>query len=224
VKRLAATLLVIAGTVISVATAVAADPQEEKRRISAADNALAKRGLVVRSWLGTGWTRTAPSPESDADLDCPAFRNLDFSRFTITGEAESAFKHPSGTTLESGVTLFASRADAVGDFKLGLQPSLASCLRSMVLEEMRKDADEGVTFGVTVRKVAGLRAGERSLALRIVVQVKMPGRPAVPVYMDFVVFQKGRAHGSLIVMSVAKPTTGLGLLARAMASHIGPTA
>lgn len=217
-KRLVTSLLVLAVALAAVATAGAADPREERRQLTAADNTQARRGVVVRSWLGPGWTKTAPSADTDDDFTCPGY-NPDFSRFTITGEAESAFKHPSGASLASGVSVFPTRTQALGDFRLGAKPQLAGCLRTFLVNMFKSD-DSGATYSVTARVVPAARVGERSIAFRVVVQVKVAGRPAIPLYGDFHVFQKGRSQGFLFFMGIMKPVTGQVPLARAMAARM----
>jgi hypothetical protein len=223
VKRLGVSLVAVAA-LVSATTALAADPRDEKERLNAADNALAKRAVVVRGWLPAGWSRSAPSPDSGSDnFRCPGF-NPDFSRFTITGEAGSAFKHPSGAAIASDVAVFQTRAQAVADFRLSLAPGLARCMRTTLLNEFRKeDYAKGLDVSVSVRMTSPPRIGERSEGMRVAVRMSpkkgVAGR-TVTLIMDALAFQKGRSFAFLTYMSASGPVTAQVPVARAMAARM----
>jgi hypothetical protein len=222
VKRLGV-LLVIALTLVYAAAALAANPRAEKERLTAADNALAKRAVVVSGWLAPGWTRTTPSPDSDEDFSCPGY-NPDFSAFTITGKAKSAFKHPSGAELDSEVAVFRTRAQAVADFRLTMTPGLARCMRTALLEEIRKSGDAaGVDVSITSRMTTPPRMGERSSGFSLVIRMKPVNGPAgrsVTLYMDALVVQRGRSIGFLLFSGLSNRVTDQVPLARAMAARM----
>jgi hypothetical protein len=222
VKRLVAPLVLVVA-LASTATALAADPRAEKERLTAADNALAKRAVFVREWLPPGWTATKPTADSDVDYNCPGY-NPDFSALTITGKAKSAFKHLSGAEVESEVAVFKSRAQAVADFRLGMKPGLMRCVRSFLLRELAKSGNAGkLDLTVSARMTSPPRIGEQSGGFRVVLSMKpanSPAATAVKFYMDVLVVQKGRSMAFAFFSSLAKPVAGQLPLARAMAARM----
>ena len=220
-KRLGVSLVIVVA-LVSAAAAPAADPRAEKERLTAADNARAKRGVVVRAWLPPGWTRTAPTPDGDEDYDCPGY-DPDFSAFTITGKAKSAFKHPSGSELESEVAVFKSRAQASADFRLTMKPGLVSCMRTVMLDEIRKSDQAGqLDVSISARMTSPPRIGERSSGFRVVVRMRPANGAAAPVTLtvDGLAVQKGRSIGFVMFTAFAKPFAGQVAVARAMAARM----
>ena len=221
-KRLGVSLVVLATALVPVAAASARghDLKPERVRLTAADNALAKRGVVVPAWLPAGWKRSAPSPSSDETIVCKEYE-ADLSRFTITGNAKSAFEHPSGVKVDSEVEVFASQAQATADLRVQTDIRFARCFRALLLGQFSKSLGPGASVTVTAARATAPPAGERSGAFRLVVTASRGGVTVVKVYIDLVMFQKGRSLGYLSFLSVDKPVSGLAApLARGMASRL----
>jgi hypothetical protein len=209
----AAALAVLAATALA-----ATDPRAEKERLNPTDTALAKRANLKAADLDPAWRRIAV-PDSDAEsFTCPGF-DPDFSAFTITGRAESAFDRGAGGSILSVVEVFATERQAIGDFRAGTRPALARCLRDAA-EQGFKAGGPGVTAVVISSKVvAAPRVGERRFAVRLVARVTVGGR-SLPLVMDVAVFQRGRSIAALMFTGLAERVSGQAPLVRLVASRM----
>jgi hypothetical protein len=213
VGRLASLALVLVFALALAATA-SAGPRDEKERLTNADMALARHALVRQSDLVPGWT--ALNVPLSHGPRCRGY-NPDFSRFTVTGRAGSGFTHGSGTAIASAVELYASAAQASGDFALGSQPGFLSCFSSKLARQFAKS---GVAVSVaSQRSNRSPRVGARSLSWHIVFRLTVAGR-SVPYYVDLYAFQVNRAIGSLSFQSLSKPVPRQIALARLVASRL----
>ncbi len=216
VRRPLAVLLVLALAGVLAAVAVAKDPRREQERLRPADMALAGRVAVRGTDLPAGWLQTAVPPDNGT-MRCPGF-NPDFSRFTITGRSRSAFGASGGSSVLSLVEVYASRAQAVGDFRLGAQPALARCLRSSFEEAVPAGTD--VKLRVRSSRVQPLGGvGENGAVFRLVASVSS-GNVSVPLYLDALVFQRGRTITALMFTSAMDRVPGQLVLARAVARRM----
>jgi hypothetical protein len=194
------------------AAASARDPRAEQLHLNARDNRAARAALITANDLQPDWQRIANSSD-DSVPSCPGYRP-DFSRFTITGKAEAEYKSSAGGVLESHVEVYKSHADATGDYRLGSKPQVASCLARTI--EQQPTGDPTVKLKtVSAKHVAAPRFGERAAPYRIVLRISGPSG-SVPVYVDAIVFQRGRTLALLLTMGVAKPITNAETLARRM--------
>ena len=207
-------VLALAGAFASVATAK--DPRREQERLTPADMALASRVSVRATDLTRGWTQTAVPPDNSS-MTCPGF-DPDFSRFTITGKSRTAFASTGGRSVVSLVEVYASRAQAVGDFRLGAQPALARCLRTTLEDAVPAGAD--VTLRVRSSRMQPLGGvGENGAAFRLVASVSS-GNVSLPLYLDALVFQRGRTVTALLFTSAMERVPGQLALARAVARRM----
>ena len=215
-RRTLAVLLTLALAGAFAAVAAAKDPRREQERLRPADMALAGRVSVRSSDLAPGWTQTAVPPDSGT-MRCPGF-NPDFSRFTITGKSRSAFAASGGSSVLSLVEVYASRGQAVGDFRLGAQPALARCLRSTFEEAVPAGTD--VKLRVRSSRMQPLGGvGENGAVFRLVASVSS-GNVSVPLYLDALVFQRGRTITALMFTSAMDRVPGQLALARAVARRM----
>lgn len=186
------------------AVALGGPPRLEQKRLRPADMALAKRVTVRSSDLAPGWVRRVPTPFPEEPPSCPG-ADLDFSAFTITGRAQSTFVRRNAG-IESLVEVFASRHDAVGDFRKGSTPRLLRCVGA----ELRK---QGVK--VESMKVRGRPSvGERTLAFRIVMATA-----GARLYMDVLGIQRGRTLVGLYFTGT-KPVPRQLAVARSVAARM----
>ena len=140
-------------------------------------------------------------------MSCPGF-DPDFSRFTITGKSRSAFSSTGGRSVVSLVEVYASRAQAVGDFRLGAQPALARCLRTTLQDAV--PAGTNLTLRVRTSRMQPLGGvGENS-----------SGNVSLPLYLDALVFQRGRTITALMFTSAMERVPGQLALARAVARRM----
>ena len=211
VRRLAPTAVALLALAF-VAAASARDPRAEKLQLNAHDNRAARAALIASADLSTGWTRvTSSSP--DVVPSCPGYRP-DFSRFTVTGKAAAHYKASSGSTVISSVEIYASPAQATADYRLGTKPQVPSCLASTFEQEPTGDPTVHVK-ALSAKAVTAPRMGDRSARYKIVVRVTGPAG-SVPLYVDAIVFQKGRTIALLMATGVARPITDGEMLARTM--------
>ena len=219
-KRLAVSVLA-AGLALAVAVAgvfAATDPRAEKERLNRADTALAKRANLKESDLDPAWSRIAVPAEDDESFTCPGF-DPDFSAFTITGKATSAFVRGTAGSILSAIEVYATERQAIGDFRTGARPPLARCLRSAT-EEGFKRAGGGVAGRVISSKVvAAPRVGDRRFAVRLEAEVTAGGR-VLPLVVDVVVIQRGRSIAALMFSGFAERISGQAAIARTISARM----
>jgi hypothetical protein len=198
-----------------VSAGIARDPRSEQVRLTAADIALAERIALKAGDLGAGWTKR-PFPAGEGRMQCPEF-NPNFSAFTITGKAGTAFSDRSSAQVISAVEVYKSRQQAIGDFKLGARPQFLKCLR----RDLNRQFDaSGLPIKVTsARVVAAPSVGENRIAYRVVAGVNT-GATKANIYADIVAFQRGRSVALLSFMSPFKPYPREAKVAAAVASRM----
>jgi len=212
VRRAALSVLVVTALLMA-AAANAGLLRPEQKQLRAADNALAKRTVVRASDLASGWARKPSSKSSEPKLDCPGV-DLDFSRFTITGTAQSTFTL-AGAAIESSVEVYESRRDAAGDFRKGSSSAALGCFARELDKEARKDGRSQV---VAARSLGKRRVGDEAMAYRILLSFKTARGP-MPVYLDLVAVRRGRTLVTLAFTAARAPIKGQVSLARAVAAR-----
>jgi hypothetical protein len=197
--------LLAAAAVVASAPAAAGDGHRERERLTARDMTRAST-VALRP----------PVPAGSGDTRCAGF-DPDFSHLTITGKARTAFANASGESIVSLVEVYASKRQAVEDFTLGAKPAVARCLRT-TLERAVPAA--GVELRVRSSRMQSLPGvGERSAAFRLVADVSA-GTVAVPLYLDALVFQRGRTVTALLFTSVRTRLPGQLKLATTVAGRM----
>jgi hypothetical protein len=216
VPRRALSLVLLVALALCVArAALARDPRAEQVRLNHADVALAKRVVVKPGDLGAGWTKKPLPAGGDETIQCPELK-ADFSKFTITGKARSAFA-AGATQVVSSVEVYKSRADAVGDFRAGAKPQFVACLRRDIENEL---GSSGLPIRITsARVVSAPRVGENRVAYRVVARVDTGAAPA-NIYADVVAFQRGRSIAAVSFMSAYKPYARQAKVATAVAARM----
>ena len=212
-RRLLAAVVLVA-SLAAVASGSARDPRLEQVRLNAADNALARRIAVQPADVGAGWRRTT-IPKAEQRLTCPGFRP-DFSRFTITGKATTGFAQRTGAAVVSAVEVYESRADAVGDFRMGAKPAVARCLKLEIDRQFRAAAVPGRVL--SARVVPAPRVGERRLAIRLVATLEAGAN--LRLYVDVVAVQRGRSIAAVFFTAPTKPLRGQSRIVAAVASRM----
>lgn len=211
-RRLALVLVSLLALTLA-ASAWARDPHDERKQLRPADMKLARAAIIRGADMQSDWKLYKLS-DSDDDTKCPGW-DPDVSRFVITGEAESGFKHPSGARLMFGVDVFSSAAHAVGDFRAGARPQFARCMRYLFEHEIDEPGDGVSIRVVSSRVVPAPRVGQRSFRVQVGAMVTGTAR-SVPMYMDFIVFQQDRRMAFVMGFSVAQPIRDTATFAQAM--------
>jgi hypothetical protein len=212
VRRIAALATLVA--LVFTAVAAAGPPRLEQKRLRAADMAFAKQVALRRSDLGSGWTRRAATGQTEQLPQCPG-ADLDFSAFTITGQARSAFGKGQAS-VQSFVEVFKSRRDAVGDFRKATAPKVVACFGP---ELERQGRQQGLDLRVLSARTAGRPAvGERAFAVRFVMSVAA-GAQSVRLHMDVLGVQRGRSAVTLFFAGTS-PVGGQVAVARSVAARM----
>jgi hypothetical protein len=212
VRRTAALATLVA--LVFTAVAVAGPPRLEQKRLRAADVALAKRVTLKGSDFAPGWTRRAATGQTEQLPQCPG-ADLDFSAFTITGQARSAFGKGQAS-VQSLVEVFKSRRDAAGDFRKATAPKVVACLGP---ELERQGRQQGLDLRVLSARTAGRPAvGERAFAVRFVMSVAAAAQ-SVRLHMDVLGVQRGRSAVTLFFAGTS-PVGGQLAVARSVAARM----
>ena len=193
------------------------DPRLEKLQLRATDVALAKRVTLRQRDVGASWGAIRIPKSSGERLVCPGF-NPDFSRFTISGKASSGFMRSGGASIFSSVEVYESRADAIGDFRVGAKPIVATCLKRSLERELEASALVEVSFpfaGV----VAAPGVGDKKIAYRIVARLEAASTQ-LDVYLDVVVVQRGRSIAALFFTGPKQPLPGQAQIASSVAARM----
>jgi hypothetical protein len=214
VPRTAAFVALAAAGLLAATTALAGPPRLEQKRLRPADVSLAKRVTVRSADLPAGWARRATSPQPPQLPRCPG-ADLDFSAFTITGQARSTFARGEAI-VQSFVEVFRTRRDAVGDFRKATAPKVVACLGPELERQGRR---QGLDLRiVSSRPVTRLAVGERAFAKRFVMSVAAGGG-RVRLYMDVLGLQRGRSVVSLFFTGTT-PVPGPLAVARSVAGRM----
>jgi hypothetical protein len=196
--------------------ALAAPGSRERRAITAADQAWARRINLTLRDLPAGFRQGDLQPSNSGGLTCADF-TPDLSRFTITGEASSRqFLTAAGTSIFSASEIFRTTADERGDWALTARREALTCLR----QELQKAVGTAAKVAATVRPAP--RLGERSISFRTTLAVAANGVKAT-FWLDVLGVARGRGDATLVAMSVRTPPSAAleqSLLAK-LASRLG---
>jgi hypothetical protein len=213
-------LACLALALVVAAPAAARNPRLEHLALRPADMASARNAVLRAADLGSGWTGTVENARDDSAPDC-AFQ--DYSKFTITGQAQTRFSQQ-GASVVSRVEVYKSRADALGDFGVDTQPRTALCEGRAIRDGFAKQAAKGMTVTLTsAKRLAAPQVGERSVAFRIVLTITQQAR-SLKLYIDLIGFVRDRAAASVVVVAPAKPAKGAVSLARVMDARLSRAA
>jgi hypothetical protein len=209
-------VLVVLAAASCVAAASARDPRAEKLKLNATDTKAARGSLLALADLPVGWQHDKASGSSSVPR-CAGY-SPDLSHFTITGKAESDFKLPAGAWVTSEAEVYATPAEATGDFKAGAKPQLATCLAKLL--EQQGSGTAGVKVKVqSARMVAAPHIGERTARYKLAVLLSSSTSSAT-LAMDFIVFEKNRTLGTIGTSAVAQAPLDGAALARTMLARV----
>ncbi len=196
--RIAVATLALLTAALASSAAGATDPRSETVRLRPADVALAKRAVLQQSDVGPDWIRV-PGVKGESQFECDSF-NPDFSAFTITGQAYASYRIESdagGNQIDSTVAVFPSRAQAVGDFRLGAKPPLADCLAAEMRRTFRRYPAGIEGRLLSAKMVTAPKLGEHAAAYAMTAELKGNG-VSLRVYVDVLVVQRGRSMAALV--------------------------
>jgi hypothetical protein len=213
VKRLAP--LTLALFVLPSVALATGGSNDETERLNAADMTLAKRATVHKSDLAPGWRLVRSGPPKSSDEPCTSF-DPDLSAFVLTGKHETTFAlNSAGAQIVSDVGVFRHVRDAAGDFKASAKPGFLGCLRTAVLQGLRKAHLRGRI--TSSRMSTTPRVGAESVSYRVVATVYPTNSlPRFRMYADVLAFRQGRSQAVLLLMAPLTPVRGQVALARSV--------
>jgi hypothetical protein len=213
VKRLAP--LTLALFVLPSVALATGGSNDETERLNAADMTLAKRATVHKSDLAPGWRLVRSGPPKSSDEPCTSF-DPDLSAFVLTGKHETTFAlNSAGAQIVSDVGVFRHVRDAAGDFKASAKPGFLRCLRTAVLQGLRKANFRGRI--TSSRMSTTPRVGAESVSYRVVATVyPTKSVPRFTMYSDVLAFRQGRSQAVLLFMAPLTPVRGQVALARSV--------
>jgi hypothetical protein len=189
----------LTAAVITSTAAAAGNP--EKRAITPADQAWAKRINLSLRDVPTDFVQGQQQPSGTGTLTCASF-GPDLSAFTITGQASShSFSRPDGTSLFSAAEVFRTAADERGDWQRSARREALPCVAHM-LERLSRN---GVRLKVTSSALRPApRLGDRSISFRIAATISANGS-SVKAWFDILAVSRGRSDATLAVVSFWAP-------------------
>ena len=192
-------------------------PHAEKLQLTKAGKKLAQQAVLRRSDIGPDWTAIA-LPSGNSNLSCPNF-DPDLSGFTINGKASSSFVQSGLAQVSSSTEVYASQAQAAGDFRAGARPELAQCLRYAIQNEFSKSASGTKATVLSSRMVRAPRVGERSAAYRVILELQA-NKLVFKAYSDFLVIQRGRTIAALGFTGIDTPVPSQTFYGRIVAGRM----
>jgi hypothetical protein len=194
-------VIVLVAAAVLTGTAAAAAGAPEKRAITPADQAWAKRINLSLQDVPTDFVQGAAQPSGAGGFTCASFAP-DLSGFTITGQASShSFSRPDGTSLFSAAEVFRTSADERGDWQRSARRAALPCLAHM-LERLSRN---GVRLKVTSSTLRpSPRLGDRSISFRLAATISSNGA-SVKTWFDILAVARGRADATLAVISFWAP-------------------
>lgn len=184
-------LLAVLGALVLAGTAAARTGDHNQVKLTAADQAAAKRTVLRIADLGGSWTGGFVKPDLNDALVCANYHPKQ-SDLVVTGAAESKFS-VTGAQLDSVAQVFRSAAMVNTDWQRSvLNAQLLSCIRETLAGNL--SATEKI---VSVGRVAfpeghGIHARE----YRVVLNEAANGTTVQGV-VDLIVFSRGRSELSL---------------------------
>jgi hypothetical protein len=212
-RRLA--LPVLVAVLLPVGAWAAGNPHAEKMHPTKPGKKLATRAVLRGSDLGPDWTQL-PAPPDNSNFTCPGF-DPDLSAYTVNGKATSLYVQNALSQIGSSADVYASHAQAVGDFKAGAKPQLASCLSAVTNDAFRKNKVNAHV--VSSRMVQAPRLGERSAAYHMVSRVRAGGI-SMSAYSDLLVIQRGRTIAVLVFTGIDTPIPSQAFYGRIVAARM----
>jgi len=219
-RRRLALVLVVALAVPALALAADTDP---KRQINAADQRKASSIVLKRSDFVAGWRKTASTPDTGSDYDCPGY-SPDQSDLTLTGDVQADFVAAQGfPTISSTANVYKTRGQAATAWARSDKPALAPCAAKVLKQEIEKDGGK-VTIG-RAGKIAFPKLAPRTSAYRISFKVAMTNAgqtSTVPFTVHLVVLGHGRGDVTLLTFALGDgiPQAELRAFAKLTASRL----
>jgi hypothetical protein len=212
-------LLAFAAALVLVAGASARNPRLERLALNPTDVQFASSALLRAADLGSGWAPHPSKPDESSPPDCAM---QDYSKFTITGQAQSQFTKL-GASVLSRVEIYKSHRQALDDFAVDERPGTAGCEGAAVRKQVAKGAAGIKVTLVSAKQLPPPQVGERSVAFRIVLNLRHSGKD-LRVYVDLIGFMRARAAASVVVVAPGFAPKGNVVLAKLIDARLARAA
>jgi len=181
----------VAGALVLAGTAAAAAADHNQIKLTAKDQAAAKRTVLRSADLGGAWVGGYVKPDLNDALVCANYHPKQ-SDLVVTGAAESKFS-VTGAQLDSVAQVFASPAMVETDWRRSvLNPQLEPCLKTTLAGNLSA-TQKLVSLGrVAFPEGHGIHGRE----YRLVIDELSSGTPVRGI-LDLIVFSRGRSELSL---------------------------
>jgi hypothetical protein len=169
-----------------------ADPDPPRERLRRKDMKSARRAVLHQGDMnGDGWVRIRPSPE-ESPHRCATY-NPDLSKFTITGDARSAFRG-GDSYIESRAALFPNVREAERFFEARFNPRALPCIRDAIKRALLEAGLRPRVRSADYNPAPNV--GEQTMVYVIEYVVTARGKRFLyPV--DVIAFRRGRSVGSV---------------------------
>ena len=181
----------------------ASAPGDPKRKLTAADQAFAKRFVLRGSDLPRGTWHAKATDFSQANPAC-VVKHYSFAAFTISGQAGFTYTAGAGIpVVESDAAVFPRAAQARAAFAIESKPGLTHCLAA----ELVTEAAQAPGVKASVQKIeqlsfSGIAASVHGFT--IVIGVKS-AQSSSTLDVTFISILRGRALGSLSFVASRAP-------------------
>jgi hypothetical protein len=184
-------LLAVLGALVLAGTAAAATSDHNQVKLTAKDQAAAKRIVLRSADLGGTWTGGYVKPDLNDVLVCANYHPKQ-SDLVLTGSAESKFA-VTGAQLDSVAQVFRTPTMVETDWKRSvLNPQLASCLRTTLAGNLSSTQKLVSLARIPFPEGHGIHGREYRLVLD-----ETASGTTVRGILDLIVFSRGRSELSL---------------------------
>jgi len=202
-------LAVITGVALALAGVAAAGTADHNQvKLTAADQAAARREVIRLADLGTGWQGGAVKPDLNDALVCANYHPKQ-SDLVLTGAAESKYA-VTGAQLDSVAQIFRGPGMVNLDWHRSvLNPQLVSCLRETLAGNLSSTQTIASIGRIPFPQGHGILARE----YRTVLNVTSNGSTSKGI-VDLIVFARGRSELSLTAIGGYGDVASLGRVER----------
>lgn len=198
-SAIVAVALLLAVVTSAVALAGTGDPQ---KKIKPADQARARSIALSAADLGSGWKATKSSSSSTSSDPRCSYYNPDQSDLVENGDYDSPnFTRADGAFVSSTVGIFATAGQARTAYGRVVRPELPRCLGELFAKAITKPSSAKI---VSTGSLSFPHYRDRSDTYRVVASVKTPSG-TLPVAIDVVLINRGRADVAMIFLGIGKP-------------------
>ena len=194
------------------------DGRRATRDIQAAAQARAESLVLKRSDFTQGWRASPPEQEDEgAGEEFRRCVGVDFSEFTVTGEADSdEFSMGNSLRVSSDARVVDTErdaVDAVAEFTRGFHRRTTNdCLGRLIAEAIKESSDRNVEVGeVEVRQLSvAVPAVEQAQGWEIAIPIEVQGS-STTVLLEYTLLREGNEVVSVQAQDVGRrPTPALG--------------